>query len=627
MRRPLRKTARIFLLATLLGVAAGEVAHRSGAAARADLYYFDLWHRLAGERFRPERTALVVIDEPTLAEYRDIPLAFWTPLFARASARLREAGATVIGFDFLFSASAENWIAQLPLAEPAAAQNYGLEFRNEIATAKLVLAASRVPVPGDADEFLLPAPEYVLAVPQLDIARHVALVDLISDADGGVRRFQAAPALRLAKDVKPSEAPAHSFAALIAARISGRDSPRDARERLITFAGPPGTFPSVPLKALLADGALQTPAVQALRGKAVIVGANFPGMNDVHLTPYASGAFGLSGRLMAGAEVHANIAEALIAGRETVPVDAVARLAIALLLAGGATLAFRVLSPWLGLGALALAAAATAGIGYAFFRGSVAFPAAALQAGLGAAYLAAYGSRLTREERERTRIRNMFKRYLSPQVVEELVSSPSLPELGGTLRNVTVLFSDIRNFTSISEKLSPGETVEMLNAYFEHACAAVQEHGGTLDKFIGDAIMAEFGTPAAQPDHARRALRAALAMARAAREFRGWMGARFGARGLPEFDIGVGVHTGDAIVGNIGSSHRLDYTAIGDTVNTASRLESATKSLGCAVVASRSTIEAAGPGIRTGKADRIQVKGRDQPVEVFEVLGVGGNGA
>ena len=221
----------------------------------------------------------------------------------------------------------------------------------------------------------------------------------------------------------------------------------------------------------------------------------------------------------------------------------------------------------------------------------------------------------------------MFKRYLSPQVVDELVRSPSLPELGGTLRNVTVLFSDIRNFTSMSEKLTAGETVEMLNAYFERACAAVLRHGGTLDKFIGDAIMAEFGTPTAQPDHPRRALLAALEMARAAQDFRGWMQQRFGDRGLPEFGIGVGVHTGDAVVGNIGSSQRLDYTAIGDTVNTASRLESATKSVGCAVLASRSTIDAAGPGVRTGKTDRIQVKGRDQPIEVFEVLGVGGNSA
>jgi len=533
----------------------------------------------------------------------------------------------VIGFDFLFSASAENWIAKLPLADPAAAQNYGLEFRNEIATGKLVLAASRVPVPGDADEFLLPAPEYLLAVPDLDVARHVGLVDLLSDADGGVRRFQVAPALRLPKDVKPSEAPALSFPALVAARASGRDAQRDSSERLITFAGPPGTFPSVSLRALLAEGAMRDAAVQALRGKAIIVGANFPGMNDAHFTPYASGALGRSGLLMAGAEVHANIVDALLSGRATVPLDASARLALALLLAAGAALAFRVLSPWLGLGALAAAAAATGGIGYLFFNGSVVFPVAAMQAGLGAAYLAAYGSRLTREERERRRIRMMFKRYLSPQVVDELVRSPSLPELGGTLRNVTVLFSDIRNFTSISEKLTAGETVEMLNAYFERACAAVLRHGGTLDKFIGDAIMAEFGTPTAQPDHPRRALLAALEMARAAQDFRGWMQQRFGDRGLPEFGIGVGVHTGDAVVGNIGSSQRLDYTAIGDTVNTASRLEGATKSVGCAVLASRSTIDAAGPGVRTGKADRIHVKGRDQPVEVFEVLGVGGNNA
>ena len=618
--RSFRKAAFVFALANLVGVGIAELSHRSGAATRPDQFYFDLWHRVAGERFRPERTALVVIDEPTLAEYRDTPLVFWTPLFARAAAGLREAGAAAVGFDFLFSSSAENWISRLPLADPRSAQNYDIEFRSEIAGGKLVLAASRLGSEGGVDEFLLPAPDYLLAVPELAIARHVGLVDLISDDDGGVRHFQLAPPLRLPQDTKPSEAPRFAFPALVAARAARKDAEADERERLITYAGPPGTFPRVPLRALLAEGGARAPAVQALRGKAVIVGADFAGMNDVHFTPYAGGAFGRSGRLMAGAEVHANIVESLLAGRETAPLAAWARVAIFALLVASSVAAFQFVSPWAGLGVLAAAAAAAAAIGFALFGALTVFPSGALQLGLCAAYLSAYGARLTREERERAHVGRIFGRYVSPQVVAQLVASPNLPELGGAAREVTVLFSDIRGFTSLSEKLSAREVVEMLNEYFSRVCAAVLAEGGTIDKYIGDAIMVEFGAPLPQADHARRALRAALALRGEARRFHEWMGARFPGRALPVFDVGVGINTGEAVVGNIGSAQRMEYTAIGDAVNIASRLESATKQLGCAILASASTIDAAGSGVVTGKSDRILVKGREQPVAVFEVL-------
>ena len=144
--------------------------------------------------------------------------------------------------------------------------------------------------------------------------------------------------------------------------------------------------------------------------------------------------------------------------------------------------------------------------------------------------------------------------------------------------------------------------------------------GGTVDKFIGDAVMAVFGSPAPHPDHARRALRAALDLAAKAREVRSWMNQRFGDRDLPDFAIGIGLHTGEAIVGNIGSPRRLEFTAIGDTVNAASRLESLTKELGWTIVASQSTIAAA-PGVMTGRQETRRVKGRHEPLEVFEVLG------
>jgi adenylate cyclase len=234
------------------------------------------------------------------------------------------------------------------------------------------------------------------------------------------------------------------------------------------------------------------------------------------------------------------------------------------------------------------------------------------------------GIKLTGEEREKIRLRKIFSRYVDDDVVEKLVASGRLPDLGGEVCHITVLFADIRNFTTISEKLKPRQVVEMLNYYLSRACDSIQTKGGTVDKFIGDAVMAVFGAPVSYPDHARRALEAALELEKKARDLRTWMQHHFSGNGLPEFAIGIGLHTGEAIVGNIGSSKRLEYTAIGDTVNAAARLESLTKELGWTIVASKSTIEAA-PGVVTGRKEIRMVKGRQELVEVFEVLGLNGS--
>jgi adenylate cyclase len=236
-------------------------------------------------------------------------------------------------------------------------------------------------------------------------------------------------------------------------------------------------------------------------------------------------------------------------------------------------------------------------------------------------YMGILGLRLTGEERERARIRNIFGRYVADEVVEKLLASGMLPDLGGDSLQVTVLFSDIRNFTTISERLGPRAVVEMLNTYLAQACEPILAQGGTVDKFIGDAVMAVFGSPVLYPDHARRALAAALGLAQKAREFRTWMQQRFADPELPDFAIGIGIHTGEAIIGNIGSPKRLEFTAIGDTVNTASRLEGLTKELGWTIVASRSTIDAAS-GVVTGGQDTRAVKGRQERIQVFEVLGL-----
>jgi adenylate cyclase len=325
---------------------------------------------------------------------------------------------------------------------------------------------------------------------------------------------------------------------------------------------------------------------------------------------------------MAGGEIHANIVETILSGRyPRVPHEALELGWVVVLLLAGAHFFMKLHAGW-GAALLAGLAALIAAPAYAMFRADWVLPVAEPQVALAVAYLMSLGLRLTGEERERSRIRQIFGRYVADAVVDKLLAEGRHPDLGGEALNVTVLFSDIRGFTTLSEKLSAHEVVEMLNAYFTRVCEPILEQGGTVDKFIGDAVMAVFGSPVQYPDHARRALLAAVGMARQAEGFKQWMRERFADRGLNEFGIGVGVHTGEAVIGDIGTPKRREFTAIGDTVNAASRLEGVTKEMQCVIAASEATVKAAGGGVVTGKSERRSVKGRAEPILVYEVLAV-----
>jgi adenylate cyclase len=612
---------------------AAEGTYRSGALTPIEHLYSDLWHGASGVRFTPEHVALVAVDDQSLAEHGDVPMVFWTPLFARAAATLREAGARVIGVDFLFAFTPEDWITRLKLSETGALRDYDLGFRQELNRGRMVLVGSIVRgQPGQPDGLLLAHSDYLLSLPDGDFVNGIGFANLATDGDGGVRHFEVAPPLDLPADLAAG-APRYTLAPLLAARaagldktapvwrIAGREIPIGGRS-LITYAGPPGTVPRVSLSKVLANGALGDPAVQALRGKVVIIGGDFQGMNDVHTTPYSRRLLAGGGSLMAGAEVQASIAETLLSGRQTKEVSDGQRL---LLLLGAivlTTLSYRRRSPWNGLAKLVTALAASLLLGYAAFQSFRLVPVVSLQVGLLSGYLLAFAERLTREERDKARVKTMFKGYVSDSVVEMLLSSDRRLDLEGQSMHITVLFSDIRQFTTISEQLTPRETVEFLNAYLGRVVAVILQEGGRIDKFIGDAVMAEFGVPYPFKDHAHQALRAAVKIRAIAAEFRESLRTRFPDRGLPEFHVGVGVHTGDAVVGNVGSEARMEYTAVGDTVNVASRLEGETKYLGCIIAASAETVREAGGRVETGIHETVRVKGRSEPVEVYEIIDI-----
>jgi adenylate cyclase len=606
----------------VLAVAGAAGIARTGWGGALEAFYSDYWHVLAGERYRPSRTAFVAVDDETLLALKEDPVAFWAPHFGRAIETLRQAGAKAVGLDFLYQVSAESWLRKLELPDSEAARNYDNPLRAALASGGTILITQLVERRDGALELLMPPPDQLLLLP--NGLADLGIGNLQPDADAHVRRFL--PVM----DPDPA-VPGVSFAMQLALRAAGKDPlageweiagrvlKREVRPLPIGYAGPPGTILTLSMNALLQPDALANPEVRSLKGRVVIIGANNTGTSDRHFTPYSRGA---RAEQMAGAEIHANIVETVLSGRAPAAPGVPLGIAyLTALIAVATTFFFRLPVGW--SAAFAVVAVAAAPLpAFAAFERDWLLPAAGLQVGIAAAFLITLGLRLTGEERERKRIRQMFGRYVSDEVVAMLLAENRRPDLGGEALTVTVLFSDIRNFTTISEKLTAHEVVEMLNAYFTLVCEPILAQGGTVDKFVGDAVMAIFGSPVQHPDHARRALRAALGMAQAAGEFRQWMVARFPGKGLPEFGIGIGLNTGEAVIGDIGTPRRKEFTAIGDTVNAASRLESATKDLQCVILAGESTLRAAGPGVKTGKADDIKVKGKAAPLRVVEVLGI-----
>jgi class 3 adenylate cyclase len=213
-------------------------------------------------------------------------------------------------------------------------------------------------------------------------------------------------------------------------------------------------------------------------------------------------------------------------------------------------------------------------------------------------------------------IQSLFGRYLSDEVVAGLLASPEGPKLGGEQRKVTLLMSDLRGFTPLTEGLGPERVLHLLNSYLATMADVILAHQGTIDEFVGDAILAIFGAPLARPDDARRAVACAVRMQAAIQE----LNRRNQEEGLPVLEMGIAIHTGEVIVGNIGSQQRLNYTVMGDAVNLAARLESANKLYGTSILVSEATMAACGPAVAFREIDHVRVIGRQAPVRIFEPL-------
>ncbi|MFT4241036.1 MAG: adenylate/guanylate cyclase domain-containing protein [Acidovorax sp.] len=344
------------------------------------------------------------------------------------------------------------------------------------------------------------------------------------------------------------------------------------------------------------------------RGKIIIIGATASGLLDFVPTPIEAttpGPFVLATAL-------ANLQQS--DWLRAAPAWANAALALLLIAGTGWAFARRVSPTWVAWGFAAVAAAALGGAVLALRAQVYWMPVSALA--VGALALLSFGllsSRLEMAQREH--VQAMFARFVDPRIVRNLSDAAQVAQAEvSASREVTVLFSDIRGFTSLSEHRRPEEIVAMLNRYFEMQVEVIFRHDGTLDKFIGDAIMAFWGAPIAQPRHAELAVHAALGMADALQRFAAEM--EQGGLGA-QFDIGIGVHTGPAVVGFLGTARRLDYTAIGDTVNLASRIEGCTKNV-ARVLVSEATRAQCAHAFEFIDRGAFEVKGREQAVRLFE---------
>ncbi len=249
-----------------------------------------------------------------------------------------------------------------------------------------------------------------------------------------------------------------------------------------------------------------------------------------------------------------------------------------------------------------------------FFNYIAALTTPVIQTGF--AFTATVVYRVLTEEREKRHVRQTFSKFVSKSVVDELLKSPEKLKLGGEKKELTVLFSDIRGFTTLSERMTPEELVVKLNHYLQIMTDIVIHYDGTLDKYVGDEIMAFWGAPIPQDNHALLACRAAVEMIERLDEMnREWRG-----QGLPVLDIGIGINTGPMIVGNVGSNSRMDYTLIGDNVNLGARLEGTNKIYRTHIIISEFTYEQVKDQVVVRELDLIRVKGKEKPVTIYELL-------
>jgi adenylate cyclase len=462
------------------------------------------------------------------------------------------------------------------------------------ALGRAMRSAGNVIIPQEAIAFAerdstLIARGWLKPVPALENIT-TGVVNIFTDADGASRSIP----------VRVGDEPSLAF--VLAEKFIGSKPSFDEQRMLVNFIGRPFSYKTYSFTDVINQ---RTPA-EEFKDKIVLVGATAPDLHDDYLVPTSWG------RHMPGVEIHAHALQTILT-RRFVREQSLAStaLVIALLSLAAASLFWRFSGTVAGIATGVMFIGVFGAALFFYHRGIllnlIHQPLALL---LTSVACIAYIART--EARHKKHILSVFGRYVSKDVVDHLLTSEAALELGGQEREISVLFVDIRGFTAISEKLTPHQVIAFLNHYFGHMTDIVFKNNGTLDKFIGDSIMAVFNSPHDEPDHAFKAVKTAVEMQEACK--------RLQREGLPKVQIGIGVNTGKAVVGNMGSAQRQEFTALGDTVNTSSRL------CGVAepgqIIIAESAYEQCKDRIIAKRLPPLKVKGKEKPLIVYDVSGL-----
>jgi adenylate cyclase len=626
---------------------------------------------------RPPLTGAVVIaaiDEKSIAELGHWP---WPrSVEARLNDALRDYKAAVVGYDVLFSEPDEDDVQAkriatslrgLGVADAAIEQTLGTgndlafagavkqqgstflsyAFEKHFKGAQPLLLSAPVPnrvfktqpiappplaynmvreLPDAAPASLIAARAYLPPITVLNgAARGIGYVDYEDDSDGvsrteiAVIRFGKRYCVPLYLALSAAYLKNPPLRLIIGAdgvrqvTLGDEEIPVDEIGRmLIDFRGPPGTFPAYSIADLIAHHV--PPA--AVAGKIVLVGLTAHALGDRKVTP-VSGDF-------PGVEIHANAIDNVLRGdfvRRSRVEGTAEEEAVALVLVLAISVAAAYLSPlWSAASALWVILGFSAYAQYRLVYDGVLIDMVLPLAAALLTYTVLATYRFMTEGREKRFMRSALEHYLNPDVVESVVDDPGGLRLSGERRHLAILFSDIVNFTSRAERFEAERLVSLLNAYMNEMCGIILDAKGTLDKLMGDGIMAFWGAPNEIENPARAAIDCALKM------LDGLQRLRHDDERFADVDIGIGIATGDAIVGNLGSEHRFDYSAVGDTVNLASRLEGLTRHFHVHLLVNRQTLIEAAGNYCAREVGLVKVKGKEQLVPIVDVAGHAGNG-
>jgi adenylate cyclase len=559
-----------------------------------DTFCYDFFFLLRGSLTPTEDIVIVAIDEPS---FGNLGLQWPWPRSIHAALinALYSAGAKVVVFDILFP--------EISLLDEDEALREAI-YRHP----SIVLAAdvNRVDDTRFSQEIVVePHPSLV------EKQTLIGYTNLPLDPDGFIRNIHLSGSFREALSLVATR----QFIGLDSQNILNTNG-------RINFSGPSRTFKTVSYYQALSPA---TDLPDGLfKNKLVFVGFNTQNVSDIRKeqpdhfpTPFTRWGDGY----MAGVEIHANLAANLMQGNLIHIFPFTQTLLICLVALSMTGFFFFLRKPLIGGGVLILFWLVILFVSFMLFKWKhVYLPFLFVCLPMTGLYMVSPFFHYFESRRERNFIRQAFSTYVAPSVVRQLIANPKQLELGGEERHITAFFSDVEGFSGISEMLTPTELVTLLNEFLTEMTDIILKHQGTVDKFEGDAIIAMFGAPNQLPNHAEHACLANIEM----QERLSLLRKNWQSRGLPALKMRIGMCTGSAVVGNMGSSRRMDYTMMGDTVNTASRLEGANKVYKTYCLISESTRKAAGKAIIARQIDTISVVGKKETVRIYEIIGIPG---